>query len=422
MLVYNIICRHLILDTRFRFDNNWLVYRSLFLGDTMVDEFEEIGHSGGKITFHFKTDDKGQRSYNIAFSSSRPVPLVLIAIYALPQGVPVEQINLGGIGSRWNPPPIPGCLAVFIASDSQGKFGHTCPSCNGYWRSGPSPNMCPYCAATAPGYQFLSEAQLRYVRHYCKVLTEALASVEDGDVVIDMDVVADAVGKGNEKPAFYVSEESQQRKFTCGACNEFNDILGRFGYCSLCGTRNDLADFEDQTVPTLRERLNAGNVPEDCLRDTVASFDSFIAQYAKQLAEMVPLTARRKNRLLKQRFHNLEELRDTFNKWFDIDVCANLKDEECKLVALLLHRRHIYEYNGGEVDQKYLDDSGDTTVRLKQHIHETRESVHSLLSSLVKISHNVHGGFHGLFPPILDPIKAFEERKVWIAKFEKKDR
>jgi hypothetical protein len=36
-------------------------------------------------------------------------------------------------------------------------------------------------------------------------------------------------------------------------------------------------------------------------------------------------------------------------------------------------RRHVYEHNGGEVDQQYLDASGDTTVRLKQHIRETRE-------------------------------------------------
>lgn len=383
----------------------------------MVSEFEEIGHSGGKITFRIKTDDKGYRSYQIGWSSSRPVPFVLIAVYALPQGVPVEDIQLGGIGQQLSPPPIPDCFTVFITSDSQGKFGHHCPNCNGYWRSGPKPAVCPYCATTAPSYNFLSEAQLRYVRHYCTVLSEALVSVDNGEVVIDMDEVADAVGKEGDKPAFYVSEQSQQRKFTCSACDEFNDILGRFGYCSLCGTRNDLSDFEGQTVPTIRGQLNSGNAPEDCVRDAVSSFDSFAAQYAKQLAEMVPLTERRKNRLLKQRFHNLEELRKTFREWFDIDVCAGMKDDECRSVALMFFRRHVYEHNGGEVDQKYLEDSGDTTVRLKQHIHETQQDAHSLLGSLVKMAHNIHGTFHELFPPIPEPIKAFEDEKARMAKY-----
>ena len=383
----------------------------------MAGEFEEIGHSGGEITFDIVTDGKGQRGFQISFSSSRPVPTVMIAVYALPQGVPVESIQLGGIGQPWNPPPFPGCLPVFIASDSQGKFGHHCPNCKGYWRSGPWPNMCPYCAIRAKSYQFLSGAQRRYIRQYCEVLIEALDSEKDGKVTIDMNAVADAVGKEGDKPAFYVSEESQQRKFTCTACEEFNDILGRFGYCSLCGTRNDLADFESQTVPAIRDRLNAGNAPEDCVRDAVASFDSFIAQYAKQLAERVPQTERRKSRLLTQRFHNLRELRETFKSWFDIDVCAGMKEDECHFVSRMFHRRHVYEHNGGEVDQKYLDDSGDNTVRLKQHIHETKLDAHNMLSSLVKMAGNVHAGFHELFPPIPEPIKAFEEKKARMAKY-----
>mgnify|MGYP000953622873 CR=1 FL=1 len=385
----------------------------------MVQEFEEIGHSGGQIIFGIKTNAEGRRSYQVTFTSSRPVPLVMIAVYALPQGVPVETIQLGGIGQPCNPPPIPGCFLVFIASDSHGKFGHTCPQCNGYWRSGPWPSMCPYCATRAPGHQFLSEAQLRYVRHYCEVLSNALEYGDDGEVVIDMDVVADAVREEGEKPTFYVSEQSQQCKFTCHACGEFNDILGRFGYCSLCGTRNDLLDFEGQTIETIRGRLNDGNTPEDCLRDAVSSFDSFMAQIAKQLVALVPLTERRKNKLLKQRFYDLKEIQTTFNNWFDIDVFAGMKEDEFRFVARMFCRRHVYEHNGGEVDQKYLDDTGDTSVCLKQHIHETKQEVHSFLSSLTKMARNVHRTFHELFSPIPGPIKAFEDKKARIAKHDK---
>jgi hypothetical protein len=383
----------------------------------MAGEFEEIGHSGGKITFHIETDEKGQRSYQVGYSGCRPVPMVMIAVYALPQGIPVETIQLGGIGQPWNPAPFPDCFPVFIASDTQGKFGHHCPQCKGYWRSGPWPNVCPYCAVRARGHQFLSEAQRRYVHHYCEVLREALVSGSDGEVVIDMDAVADAVGREGAKPSFYVSEVSQQRKFTCGACEEFNDILGRFGYCSLCGTRNDLADFEGHTVPSIRERLNADNPPEDSLRDAVSSFDSFMTQVSKQLVDLVPMTERRKNRLSRQRFYDLEEVCTIFKDGFDLDVCAGMNPDECRFVALMFHRRHVYEHNGGEVDQKYLDDTGDATVRLKQHIHETKESVHKLLGSLVKMARNVHRTFHEIFPPIPEPIEAFEEKKARMARF-----
>jgi hypothetical protein len=246
---------------------------------------------------------------------------------------------------------------------------------------------------------------------------EGLASKQNGEAIIDMDAVADAVGREGDKPAFYMSEQSQQRKFTCTACEEFNDILGRFGYCSRCGTRNDLADFAEQPIPAIRNRLNSDDSPEDCVRDAVAAFDSFMAQLAKQLAELVPQTDARRRRLLTQAFHKLDEIRATFRDWFDIDVCAGMGEDECDFVARMFFRRHVYEHNGGEVDQKYLDDSGDTTVRLKQHIRETKEQAHKLLGSLVKMARNVHCGFQELFPPIPEPIKAFNTKNARVARY-----
>ena len=65
----------------------------------------------------------------------------------------------------------------------------------------------------------------------------------------------------------------------------------------------------------------------------------------------------------------------------------------------MFHRRHVYEHNAGEVDQKYLDDSRDTTVQLKQHIHETRKDVHDLLGFLAQMFWNLHSGFHEILPP-----------------------
>ena len=205
-----------------------------------------------------------------------------------------------------------------------------------------------------------------------------------------MDVVANAVGKEGEKPAFYVSEQSQQRKFTCVACGEFNDVLGRFGYCSRCGTRNDLQDFEQGEIPNIRARLNSGHTPEDCVRDAVATSDSFTGQLAEQLAKRVRMTARRKKRLEKQRFHDLAEVREIFAQWFDVDVCAGMKEPEYAAAVRMFQRRHVYEHSGGEVDQEYLDQSGDISVVLKQRIHETREGAHDFLGSLVKMARNMH--------------------------------
>ena len=378
----------------------------------MSRDFEEIGHCGGKNIFNVTISEDGSAAYQVGYEFNRPTPMTLFAIYALPEGIPVEIIQLGGIGQSWNSPPFPSCFPVFIASDNLGQFGHDCPNCNGYWRSGPMPNVCPYCATQAPSYQFLSEAQRRYTNHYCETLNEALNSGEAQQVVIDMDSVADAVGKQGEKPAFYESEVSQQQKFTCSSCGEFNDILGRFGHCSLCGTRNDIFDFEINSIPAIREQLNSGSLPEDCIRNAVASFDSFATQIAKALENLIPLTPRRKKRLQNLRFHNIEEVETMFREWFDIDIKKEINDREWQKIVLMLLRRHVYEHNGGEVDQKYLDKSGDTSVRLKQRIHESKQNAHDFLGSLVKMARNLHLGFHEIIPPISEPIEWFSKKLI----------
>jgi hypothetical protein len=375
----------------------------------MEEDFREIAHSGGKITFTVRTNEDGLRTFQVGIRSMRPVPVVMIGVYALPPGIPVGSLDLTSFSPA---PPFPGCYPVMIQSDSHGLFGHHCPGCDGYWRSGPWPQLCPYCHFTADGFQFLSKAQRVFVRHYCGELANALATEGDVDVVIDMDEVADAVQKeAADRPAFFIAEESQQHKFNCGACDEVNDILGRFGYCSHCGTRNDLADFETKTIAGIREQVNGNGAPQNCVRDAVAAFDSFVAQYAKQLAEQVPLSKARVARLTKHSFHDLEEVRKVFDEWFDIDLVAGMKNVETSMVNRMFLRRHLYEHNGGEVDQKYLDKSGDTSVRLKQFIREDKAAVHSLLGSLVKMARNLHSGFHELVVVDEDPIRAFDEQR-----------
>jgi hypothetical protein len=43
-----------------------------------------------------------------------------------------------------------------------------------------------------------------------------------------------------------------------------------------------------------------------------------------------------------------------------------MTEAEIAAATRFFQRRHVYEHNGGEVDEKYLGDSGDTSVRLKQ--------------------------------------------------------
>lgn len=312
------------------------------------------------------------------------------------------------------PPPVSGAFPVFVASDSEGWFGHQCPRCVGYWRARQIPTSCAYCGLRGGAHTFITKAQSRYVAAYIERLENALSDPVDGVHVIDMDEVASAIGKDGEKPAFYYSEERQQTHLTCEPCGATSDILGRFGYCSGCGTRNDLAEFEDD-IERLRERINSGGPYNDCIRDAVALFDASAGQYMRQFVRRVPLTPSRRTRLERMRFHNLSTVADEFQTVFGIDILEGLAPEDVAFAVRMFHRRHIYEHGGGEVDEKYLRDSGDDSVRLKQIIRETQEAAHRLAGMLVRAERNLHLGFHSIFPPDKQRIEMESEHKKRMA-------
>jgi len=375
-------------------------------------EFQEIAHCGGKVIVTVVTDANGRRGVSFGVEGSSPHPAAWFAVYALPQGIPVAMIQLGGIGQPWNPAPYQDCLPVFIGSDSHGLFGHQCPSCKGYWRSKAVPALwnltCPYCGVSAETHQFLTPGQRQFVEAVCGLTMKAVHPDADGEHVIDLDQIADQVAKTGERPSFYYTEETQQNHYTCGACGGDDDILGRYGYCSCCGTRNDLQELTS-TIETInaktRERIKAGEPLESAVPDTVSAFDGVARQYGKQLAKRVPMRSERRTSLEGALFHNLKRAED-LKAWFGIDLFEGLDANDLAFIRLMFHRRHVYEHNGSEVDQKYLDDSGDTSVRLKQALRETPDRIFRMTALILRMARNLHAGFHELFPPTETPVKS----------------
>jgi hypothetical protein len=59
-----------------------------------------------------------------------------------------------------------------------------------------------------------------------------------------------------------------------------------------------------------------------------------------------------------------------------------------------------------------MADSGDTSVRLGQAIHETQPSAHRLIGIIQRMAENLHRQFHDIFKPEAEPIKWHDERKA----------
>ena len=361
------------------------------------EEFQEIAHSGGKAVFEVRRDEDGSVNLSAGYQHTRPTPMSLTGVYALPPGVPVGDLGLAGVGPFKNQPPVAGCIPVFIASDVEGYFGHLCRhGCGRYWRSDRTPAVCPYCGARGDDSSFISDAQLLYVEHYIRTLSEALDEpAGNRKIVIDMDAVLDSFPYAS-LPAFYQAEKSQQCRFTCTTCGGRSDILGRFGYCSSCGTRNNL-----QLLRAEIERIkNAASTSEGAVRDLVAAFESCGRDYVAQLCNRIPMTRTRKRRAERIRFHSAQRTADELADGFAIEILAGLKPTDIAFAEMMFARRHVYEHRGGVADEKYLRAAGDTSVRVGQALREDADKVRKLSKLLLRMAELLDSGFHEVFPSV----------------------
>ena len=371
-------------------------------------EFREIGHSGGKYAVNTRTDENGKRSFSLGIKSSSPFAQSIVTVQLNFQGEVLGFTSLEWAPDRAsNGPSKSDNFPVFLASDREGYFGHQCRRCNTYWRSdGASVRwlmICPNCRLMVPAHQFLTDNQLLFLDAIFHKVIEATESAEDGDSVIDMDKVADEIQDGKAAPDFYYSETSQQCKFRCEKCRSSNDIIGKFGYCSYCGYRNNLqllgSDFDEDL-----SLLDRG--AENCVKLLVSSFDSCCKDYLASLAQLTPMTPSRRESCERLLFHNAERTPKLVREYFDIRLLKNFEHQEIEILKLMFHRRHVYEHKGGVADQRYLDESGDDSVVIGQSIREVRENVMRLRELLYEMAVNFDEGFHSIFSPNFDAINA----------------
>ncbi|AJD52472.1 hypothetical protein TH3_11780 [Thalassospira xiamenensis M-5 = DSM 17429] len=226
-----------------------------------------------------------------------------------------------------------------------------------------------------------------------------------------MDEVVSAVQDGKEPPAFYKADESQQTNFKCKKCGTRNDVLGRYGFCSSCGYRNNLDQIEIQ-LDDLKKRIGTGNInPTEAIKLIVSVLDSGGADYVKLLVRLVPMTESRRKTAERIKFHNLDYFDSELQSCFDIQVKKNISDDDQTLLKRMFLRRHVYEHCGGVVDDEYIKRSGDVDVRNGQEIRENMDTALKFSSLVTKLARNLDDGFHEIIPINHEVIQMLKPRR-----------
>lgn len=361
-----------------------------------MNEFQEIAHTGGKIEFLYSEEEQGVA---IKITHSNPWATTMVQLCISYDGKILDFVPCGGIGAVI-PYPQPSFLA-FLLSDREGLFGQSCPSCKSYFRSDAisGSTTCPYCGQVEKGIEYLTENQLKFLGHFCESFITA--HNESRSVTVNLDELLG--GMAENTPEWLYPEERQQTKKKC-ECRCVYDILGDFGVCPSCSKPNfteiiteKFDAFEKQfkeADENITERADR-EVEWEKLTRCVSEFEALANNLRIHLAN-IPSTLKRKSDINRLSFQKIINAASALKNWFDIDLFEGVSPQDQEFINKMFNRRHVFTHHGGRIDQEYIDNTGDTTVRINQTIRFKSNEVKRLIPVVRKCSENFINGYENI--------------------------
>lgn len=344
--------------------------------------FEEIAHTGGKLTFIYENN-----TIAVRFVHSSPIPATAFQVCISPEGEVVDFVAFSGEGGR-SFYPQPSILAILL-SDREGMFGQKCRSCDSYFRTSvlSRTTTCPYCGFRNHGRVFLTENQLKYLTSffntYIDVQNERLTKEVDLDKMIDQ--------LPNNTQAWVYKEESQQSKTRCSSCRCVYDVLGRYALCPVCALPNYESSFQNG-LEVVRVALAAApdhlDLPGETFSRSFTEYEALANAVRRQLLRL-PMTPRRRKDIEKINFQRLLEAFQSLDQYFGFRVTDGLSEDDLGFLKVAVNRRHILIHEAGRVDERYLQQTGDASVRLNETLHVNMDDATRTLALLWKCGTNL---------------------------------
>lgn len=347
-----------------------------------MSDFEVMGHTGGKIII---------RDNNLSFHHCNFNPCSIYSIAATLDGTLVSYVPMGGIGHISKIPY--GCFQILMFSDKEGLFGRKCPKCNSYFRTTTAgeKNYCPYCEHNDLIIKFITDKQSNYILAMLNELAQLIEGKKT-HIEVDFDELINDFPQ-NMSDLVY-SEEKQQKRIKCKKCNVVFDILGEFGSCPSCKSRNSLDYFIEKNLENLKKieiNDNAADL-EDCLKNVVSDFEA-MAKDVNSIITTYPHTNKRRADLKRINFQHIQETSEKYKNWLDIEIFENLTKADVEFILKMFNIRHLLVHNAGIVDEKYIQRTNDRSVRIKQRIRVAQEDVLKFSNLMNVVSQNIYLGF-----------------------------
>jgi hypothetical protein len=260
-------------------------------------------------------------------------------------------------------------IRVTIPTGDRGMVGRECPACDQYFKLKPGTGLatttcvCPYCAHSAESDQFFTSDQIDYAQ------SVALREIQEhviGPMMrkIDRDLHRSSRNsmiklslryRSSDIPIDQYSEQDLETDVTCATCSLEYAVFTVFATCPDCGDPNAL-DVFIASIDVATKRLHLADAVDDvALRDDliadavgsgVSAFDTLGKELRRRYASIIPMKP-------KNPFQNLDVVAKVLGWDLNAGPFGDLDRCERDHLKLMFQVRHIFEHNGGVVDDAF---------------------------------------------------------------------
>ena len=264
--------------------------------------------------------------------------------------------------------------------------------------------FCPKCGAKDDPKQFNTESQNKFIQEVANAyavekLNQAMGraarrtktkKISTGFFDIKMDVSYHAGSTPVVLPSS--ASEVMRQDFLCESCGCRYSTIGAGYFCPACCHNSAAKDF-DQTIDTilkvvdsldeigqpLAEKYNidvATNIKQQILEDQIENLVTAFQRASEALFSELPNAV--SFDFNRNAFQSLRRGSDLWHRATNSNYQNYLSKTELKELATYFQRRHKLSHTEGMVDQRYVDNSGDSTYEVGQRLVIRREHVRQL--------------------------------------------
>jgi hypothetical protein len=139
-------------------------------------------------------------------------------------------------------------------------------------------------------------------------------------------------------------------------------------------------DFQ-KAKADLQGRAARAAVWEEKLGRCFSEFEAMCRDIQKQLLFLLA-TPKRREELKELSFQQLVKADEKLKKWLGIGIIPQLPAEDIAFINRMQNLRHLFTHNNGCVDQEYLDNTGDKSVKLYQKVSVQSKEIARLIPSV----------------------------------------